>query len=1162
MAAKIYRINYKSDFILTMNSDAGWAIPFCIKFFTSVPSRAYFVSFDGTTYTHCAYDPSEPTKLVVQFDDHHLPIGDLNYQIAYHFTVADFPNDTEDEVINPAAITTEIDGETYHVMLDFTGETAPEIEFNLPAYANEAERIQNELRRQQNEADRIAAELQREQATAAAVQGAENVNAQLNGTTLTVTNRLGVSTSVNTKGEQGPVGPEGPQGETGISIVSFLPKSETATTLIYTITYSNGYTQDVAIPKGPKGDTGATGPTGPQGPQGDTGVSITGFVETGETETDTLYNVTFSNGTTQQVAIPKGEKGDQGPVGPQGPQGPMGDVAVITPEQQAAFTMYSVPGQNTDGPMTQKAVTDSLFDATNHVEYDTVTLPTNSTAYAIWGNPSTWHATTNNIVTKKVDVNPGEVYKITSNADYGVQIFFMDTYSPSDGAAITCTIVELPANTSNNVTVPEDMLYMVFQDNHQRTYGTPTAQFPQEVSLVTITPVLTMMDELKEEVSNIENAIHSLEPVDISGYPRDPHYIIGSEWRTGTSGVYSRFIPVQTGTYQISAVDSTAVYAVLSDNDTSTVPHFAPNYPQRHYLQAGDSVEVIVESGQYLCVRDDDNPEGAHLPFIYKKIEVKEIVDGIVEDLYVGSTTIDFIDFDYIITTNNLLAQTSTSYRMSTNMYKVGDSFTIVPTNQSQQYYPVGFDENFHFVHSYADSGRATGTTTFNASSYGVKYIYVSADTRDSMSINAHALFKRESIVCATSDTSSKDGADIICPSTDARESLQLAISYGLLSDRKVILMNGRYILNSYITEGGKNACLVVSGFTPSTGETHDMYANRIRFATIEGSNDVLGWADGAILEVSDTLYASVTDSNPLTVLRGMITGWEPCEKASAISLKNLKVMLHGNQKAITCVDFGYTDNARVEHLYCTAFDPLETYISPYPETFEMPIANSECVGVKLTFGSNMDASIFEHISVLGFYVGIDFSGDHIVVNSPSAVYCYYGFTFGKYMHSGGMTLPITIINMTEEHNVCLPIYYANQNDTKVIQILSGNVYWPEKCCQGNIPFDDPRRVAATIPNHNYIGFINYVNGIDPSTGWFSIIQSSLPTSYFAAGSEIYMEQKNMAAPSHATSAVRRTWAKGLGMQCFDTTLNKMVFCVVKNNALAWVDANGTMVDN
>ena len=161
MAARIFRINYKSDFILTLNSDAGWMTPFCIKFWTGAPSQAFYAQWDGTTYTHCAYDPSEPTKLTVQFDDHHLPIGDLNYQIAYHFTVADFPNDTEDEVLNQANITTEIDGQTYQVMLDFTGETAPEIQFALPSYANEAQRIENEQQRIANEQQRIENEQQR-----------------------------------------------------------------------------------------------------------------------------------------------------------------------------------------------------------------------------------------------------------------------------------------------------------------------------------------------------------------------------------------------------------------------------------------------------------------------------------------------------------------------------------------------------------------------------------------------------------------------------------------------------------------------------------------------------------------------------------------------------------------------------------------------------------------------------------------------------------------------------------------------------------------------------------------------------------------------------------------------------------------------------------------
>ena len=157
----IFRINYKSDFILTLQSDAGWATPFCIKFWTGAPSQAYYAGYDGETYTHCAVDGSDPTKLAVQFDDYHLPIGDLKFQIGYHFTVADFPTAVEDEVINQAAVIIDQDGTPMQVMLDFQGETAPEIEFSLPAYANEAQRIANEQQRIADEQERIENEQQR-----------------------------------------------------------------------------------------------------------------------------------------------------------------------------------------------------------------------------------------------------------------------------------------------------------------------------------------------------------------------------------------------------------------------------------------------------------------------------------------------------------------------------------------------------------------------------------------------------------------------------------------------------------------------------------------------------------------------------------------------------------------------------------------------------------------------------------------------------------------------------------------------------------------------------------------------------------------------------------------------------------------------------------------
>ena len=178
MDAKIFRVNYKSDFILTLTSDAGWMIPFCVKFWTGSPMLAYYASYDGETYTHCTYDPAEPTKLTVQFDDHNLPIGNLKYQVAYHFTVADFPENTEDEVTNQANVTTVIDGDTYQVMLDLNGETAPEIQFALPAYANELQRIQNEQTRIAQEQQRITQEQQRVNQEAARVTEFNGIKAE------------------------------------------------------------------------------------------------------------------------------------------------------------------------------------------------------------------------------------------------------------------------------------------------------------------------------------------------------------------------------------------------------------------------------------------------------------------------------------------------------------------------------------------------------------------------------------------------------------------------------------------------------------------------------------------------------------------------------------------------------------------------------------------------------------------------------------------------------------------------------------------------------------------------------------------------------------------------------------------------------------------------
>lgn len=634
MAAKIYRINYKSDFILTMNSDAGWAIPFCIKFFTSVPSRAYFVSFDGTTYTHCAYDPSEPTKLVVQFDDHHLPIGDLNYQIAYHFTVADFPNDTEDEVINPAAITTEIDGETYHVMLDFTGETAPEIEFNLPAYANEAQRIaneesriQNELQRQQNEAQRIQNELEREQASAAAVAGAEKVDAELNGNTLTVTNRNGVSKSVNTKGEtgaQGPVGPqgpEGPSGPTGTSIVSFTYKSETTIDVIYTVNFSNGNKTDVSIPKGEQGETG---PQGPEGPAGSTGVSITSFVYSSETDEDVIYTVNYSNGNTSEVAIPKGPQGDVGPTGPQGPQGPKGDTVILG--DGVNYTLYNTTGQNTDGAMTQKATTDAInFVAAQGVSYDNsnyglasknvqgaldqlasqviswsskfITVSKSSGKWINY-NTNTW-ASLSGTKYYLIPVTQGEIYKVYATNVGNVHVAFLTSNSTSGSAQyVSGTGIELVGyNNPKTFVVPMTATYMYLltaynnQTRFDKLEQGITSQ--EQVNDIETQLMLEGAEEVMLKQGYYDNTTDGKSFAPLTTRAVTTNYLPPYTTIICGAGYYIR------GLYRYRKSGNDFVYVDYINFQTQSVPYISyylddPNYYVRPIFHKGDGTGVVV----------------------------------------------------------------------------------------------------------------------------------------------------------------------------------------------------------------------------------------------------------------------------------------------------------------------------------------------------------------------------------------------------------------------------------------------------------------------------------------------------------------------------------------------------------------------------------------
>ena len=282
---KQYPINYKSDFTLKLHSDAGWGIPFGIRFWTSSPKNGYEVGWDGEEWNNCAL--TEDGNLEVYFSRHGLGFGELKYQVCYHCPREGFP-EGEDQYMN-AAIATKADagGDLMPVVLGLEGEKDVEIQLELPAYAAEVERRAAETARAEAEEDREAAEAERR---AAETVRQENEAARE------------VAEAQREAGER--------QRQQMAETYSHVPYIGTDY-YVYQWSVADGrYVRTNVYVKGPqgnqgekgdpgeKGDTGATGAVGPQGPQGQQGQKG----DKGD----------------------KGEKGDTGSTGPQGIQGPAG----------------------------------------------------------------------------------------------------------------------------------------------------------------------------------------------------------------------------------------------------------------------------------------------------------------------------------------------------------------------------------------------------------------------------------------------------------------------------------------------------------------------------------------------------------------------------------------------------------------------------------------------------------------------------------------------------------------------------------------------------------------------------------------------------------------------------------------------------------------------
>jgi hypothetical protein len=128
----------------------------------------------------------------------------------------------------------------------------------------------------------------------------------------------------------------------------------------------------------------------------------------------------------------------------------------------------------------------------------------------------------------------------------------------------------------------------------------------------------------------------------------------------------------------------------------------------------------------------------------------------------------------------------------------------------------------------------------------------------------------------------------------------------------------------------------------------------------------------------------------------------------------------------------------------------------------------------------------FTNIEAFGYYVGIVLTGDHISARNIAVKYNYYGINFGVLLYKGAEYHPIVVLNVLDEHSVCLP-QFGNNGGAKrnSVYIFGYNLMWPSQATQGDISGTDARHhKAVEIGGTNrWGGEIHYTNANDQSDG-------------------------------------------------------------------------------
>ena len=404
-------------------------------------------------------------------------------------------------------------------------------------------------------------------------------------------------------------------------------------------------------------------------------------------------------------------------------------------------------------------------------------------------------------------------------------------------------------------------------------------------------------------------------------------------------------------------------------------------------------------------------------------------------------------------------------------------------------------------------------------------------------------------VLVASSDTSDeiKANTEYVCTGTNDEAVIQRAVNYIANNGGGVVkLSDGNFYIDSFPNTDSAGDYVAIMIPQKTNTYTIEILGAGLPYGTSSPSNKGC-----TRIKVSDSCYESLSASNRYTIIRGGYVAspiWQ--QKLHHLTLKDLEIRLPWNQKPITCLDLLYTNRVLVERVqfrgYTSGYGGHTVDVSHPPD-----IAVENCVGMRATSGSNNGVlNDYRNMLASGFYEGFKLGGEHLIGINLASIFCYYGFTFGNYSWDGAFSHPMTLINCCDERGVNFPLFVdcGTPNGSQPITFIDFNLERKSTIVPGGTLGN---YAVESVPN-TFRGTINYT--VSNNNG---IIDVTEP--FWTDGSGHGFVTKNDAHELSGTSAVRRGYKPTYLQRFYDTTVNKMLWCIDTANK-TWVDAQGNTV--